>query len=91
MATYNTPKHINYTTTANFADAITVNDIHTAFLAVNQTGEDVDITFDGANDTRYFVLAGAALLVDVGFKFKANIRAKSTSGSGAAGLHLTVW
>jgi len=89
-----TPKYVNYTTTASFANAITVptGDICTAFSAINKTGEDVEITLDDGADTRWFVADGAALVVDEALEIKKNLRARYASGgSGAAGLHLTIW
>ena len=88
----NTPKYTNYTTTTSYADVLTVTNPHHNFLVVNTTGEDIEITFDGESDTRYFIEAAASLVIDRDLTFESNIRARAASGgAGAAGLHVTVW
>jgi len=84
-------RYTNYTTTASYVTALTVRETTTHLLLVNDTGESVDITFDNQNDTRIVLIAGATLQLDE-VEINANVRARySSGGSGAAGLHITVW
>lgn len=88
------PRYRNYTTTASFANALTVpsGDLCTAFSAVNETGEAVELTLDNSNSVEYYLPSGCAIVVDNGIEIKSNLRARYASGgSGNDGLHLTIW
>lgn len=86
---------VNYTTTANFAAAITnpvPDSPYTSMLVRNESGEDIQITIDNFAGTIWQMSDGDVMLIDQDFSCRETVWARyAPGGSGASGLLISVW
>lgn len=85
--------YINYTTTANFANVITLNNIvgYQSLFVRNDTGSAVELAFESSNDVAFNLDDGDFILLEDSIEFNTLRARYAAGGSGGAGLHVTAW